>query len=123
MKKLFSVLSAGVVVMLAGCVTNPSGTDMGMSCKALEGEWNGSGTGRIEGPMKVVFHQNCRYSWSGGFTTDGSLTQQNSESEFYYENRTGSRGIVVWDKQKKTLTFRNQYTGNNYTVVVQKSGN
>ena len=93
--------------------------------------WNGKKDGKgYRGPITVKFKSPCykvfgnafniNYDWvgpGGRVFTPGSLKfLENGKME--YTNFAGSRGSV--SQKKNTLTWKNIYTGNNYTVNVTK---
>ena len=108
-----------VPLVLAGCQTVP--VDATQAAFAdLSGVYRGTyvGDNGSSRPMVVTLAADGTYTWvsNGETITDGRLSQ--SGSGLRYANTAGSRGTVTASQNQ--LVFRNTFTGNNYTVTVQK---
>jgi len=67
-------------------------------------------------PLTIVVRPDGTYTWSGAYNTDGRLTQRGDQIR--YANVIGSRGVVT--VAGDTLTWRNVFTGDSYTVTVTR---
>lgn len=87
------------------------------ACQRLDGEWTGTMSGRIVGPVSMSV-RNCEIAWR---LPDGRMnicTYTARGEGMDYVCSLGSRGTVVVERNR--LTMRNTYTGDNYTVVFNR---
>ncbi|MDG3041014.1 hypothetical protein [Roseicyclus marinus] len=106
-------------LLAAGCQTTQGGASE-PAFADLAGVYSGTqvrGDGSSR-PMRITVAADGSYTWvsNGETITDGRLSR--SGGGLRYTNTAGSRGTVTASQNQ--LIFQNTFTGNNYTVTVNR---
>ncbi|CUX83468.1 MAG: ubiquinol cytochrome c reductase iron-sulfur subunit PetA [Roseibaca calidilacus] len=123
-RSLLTIAAIALPAMLMmGCVQTTATTETTQASappafSALAGSYTGQYIPDRGAPeaLALVMRPDGTYTFSGAFDSDGKLTQRGDQIR--YANALGSRGVVT--VAGDTLSWRNTFTGDSYTISVTR---
>ena len=86
-------------------------------CEKIDGAWSGSVSGHLRGRVDISV-KSCSFTWVLPDGRRNMCSISGKQGALDYMCSLGSRGTVVL--QGRRMTWRNTYTGNDYSVSVSK---